>query len=99
MNRMPPAVEMDVVVGPKAEGARRATGAFGPTTTSAATTTDMLLRCYDAVCPTRISSVRMRSSARRLDWLNSIESGLTCWRPFRSLISAHRQHPHRDRQY
>ena len=26
MNRMPPAVEMDVVVGPKAEGARRATG-------------------------------------------------------------------------
>ena len=28
MNRMPPAVEMDVVVGPKAEGARRATGAF-----------------------------------------------------------------------
>ena len=30
MNCMPPAVEMDVVVGPKAEGARRATGAFGP---------------------------------------------------------------------
>ena len=30
MTRMPPAVEMDVVVGPKAEGARRATGAFGP---------------------------------------------------------------------
>ena len=40
MNRMPPAVEMDVVVGPKAEGARRATGAFGPTTTSAATAPD-----------------------------------------------------------
>ena len=31
MNRMPPTVEMDVVVMPKAEGARRATGAFGPT--------------------------------------------------------------------
>ena len=40
MNRMPPAVEMDVVVGPKAEGARRATGAVGPTTTSAATAPD-----------------------------------------------------------
>ena len=37
---MPPAVEMDVVVGPKAEGARRATGAFGPTATSAATAPD-----------------------------------------------------------
>ena len=40
MNRMPPAVEMDLVVGPKAEGARRATGAFGPTATSAATAPD-----------------------------------------------------------
>ena len=40
MNRMPPAVEMDVVVGPKAEGARRATGGFGPTATSAATAPD-----------------------------------------------------------
>ena len=40
MTRMPPAVEMDVAVGPKAEGARRATGAFGPTTTSAATAPD-----------------------------------------------------------
>ena len=40
MNRMPPTVEMDVVVGPKAEGARRATGAFGPTATSAATAPD-----------------------------------------------------------
>ena len=40
MNHMPPAVEMDVVVGPKAEGARRATGAFGPTATSAATAPD-----------------------------------------------------------
>ena len=40
MNRMPPAVEMDVVVGPKAEGARRAPGAFGPTATSAATAPD-----------------------------------------------------------
>ena len=36
MNRMPPAVEMDVVVGPEAEGARRATGAFGPMPTSGA---------------------------------------------------------------
>ena len=36
MTRMPAAVEMDVVVGPEAEGARRATGAFGPTTTSGA---------------------------------------------------------------
>ncbi len=40
MTRMPPAVEMDVVVGPKAEGARRATGAVGPTATSAATAPD-----------------------------------------------------------
>ena len=40
MNCMPPAVEMDVVVGPKAEGARRATGAFGPTARSAATAPD-----------------------------------------------------------
>ena len=40
MNGMPPAVEMDVVVGPKAEGARRATGAFGPTARSAATAPD-----------------------------------------------------------
>ena len=40
MNRMPPAVEMDVVVGSKAEGARRATGAFEPTATSAATAPD-----------------------------------------------------------
>ena len=40
MNRMPPAVEMDVVGRPKAEGARRATGAFGPTATSAATAPD-----------------------------------------------------------
>jgi len=39
MTRMP-AVEMDVVVGPEAEGARRATGAFGPTTTSRATAPD-----------------------------------------------------------
>ena len=37
MNRMPPAVEMDVVAGPNAEGARRATGAFGPATTSIST--------------------------------------------------------------
>ena len=36
MNQMPPTVEMDVVVGPEAEGARRATGAFGPTMTSRA---------------------------------------------------------------
>ena len=40
MNCMPPAVEMDVVVGPKAERARRATGAFGPTATSAAPAPD-----------------------------------------------------------
>ena len=40
MNRMRTGVEMDVVVGPEAEGARRATGAFGPTTTSRATDPD-----------------------------------------------------------
>ena len=40
MTRMPVAVEMDVVVGPEAEGARRATAAFGPTTTSRATDPD-----------------------------------------------------------
>ncbi len=28
MNQMPPTVEMDVVVGPEAEGARRATGSL-----------------------------------------------------------------------
>ena len=40
MTGMPAAVEMDVVVGPEAEGARRATGAFGPATTSRATDPD-----------------------------------------------------------
>ncbi len=40
MIRMPPAVEMDVVVGPEAEEARRATGAVGPTTTSRVTDPD-----------------------------------------------------------
>ena len=40
MIRMPGAVEMDVVVGPEAEGARRATGASGPMTTSRATAPD-----------------------------------------------------------
>ena len=40
MTRMPAAVEMDVVVGPEAEGARRATAAFGPATTSHATDPD-----------------------------------------------------------
>ncbi len=34
MTRMPEAVEMDVVAGPGAEGARRATGGPGPVTTS-----------------------------------------------------------------
>ena len=36
MTRMPEAVEMDVVAGPGAEGARRATGGPGPVTTSGA---------------------------------------------------------------
>ena len=40
MTRMPAAGEMDVVVGPEAEGARRATAAFGPATTSRATDPD-----------------------------------------------------------
>ena len=40
MTRMPAAEEMDVVVGLEAEGARRATAAFGPTTTSRATDPD-----------------------------------------------------------
>ncbi len=40
MTRMPAAVEMDVVVGPEAEGARRATGAFGPTMPSGASDPD-----------------------------------------------------------
>ena len=34
MTRMPEAVEMDVVAGPGATGARRATGGPGPMTTS-----------------------------------------------------------------
>jgi transposase len=37
---MPVAVEIDVVGGPEAEGARRATAAFGPPTTSRATPPD-----------------------------------------------------------
>ena len=37
---MPGVVEMDVVVGAEAEGARRATGASGPMTTSRATDPD-----------------------------------------------------------
>jgi transposase len=40
MNRMPPAVEMDVVVGPEAEGARRATGGPDPATTAGAPAPD-----------------------------------------------------------
>ena len=40
MNRMRPGVETDVLVGSEAEGARRATGAFGPTSTSRATAPD-----------------------------------------------------------
>ena len=40
MIRMPGVVEMDVVVGAEAEGARRATGASGPMTTSRATDPD-----------------------------------------------------------
>ena len=40
MTRMPAVVEMDVVVGAEAEGARRATGASGPMTTSRATDPD-----------------------------------------------------------
>jgi len=40
MTRMPEAVEMDVVVGPGAKGARRATGGPGPATTSRATDPD-----------------------------------------------------------
>jgi len=40
MTRMPAVVEMDVVVGPEAEGARRATGDSGPMTTSRATDPD-----------------------------------------------------------
>ncbi len=40
MTRMPAAVEMDVVVGPEAEGARRATGAFGPPMPSGASDPD-----------------------------------------------------------
>ena len=40
MTRMPAVVEMDVVVGPEAEGARRATAAFGPAATSRASDPD-----------------------------------------------------------
>jgi len=40
MNRMRPGVETDVLVGSEAEGARRATGAFAPTSTSRATAPD-----------------------------------------------------------
>lgn len=38
MNRMPAAVEMNVAEGPEAEGARRATGASGPSATLRAAT-------------------------------------------------------------
>ena len=40
MTRMPAAVEMDVAEGAEAEGARRATAAFGPSVTSRATDPD-----------------------------------------------------------
>lgn len=40
MNRMPAALEIDVAEGPEAEGARRATGASGPSATSRATSPD-----------------------------------------------------------
>jgi transposase len=40
MNRMPPTVEMDVAAGPEAEGARRATAAFGPAATLRASAPD-----------------------------------------------------------
>ena len=40
MTRMPAAVEMDVAEGAEAEGARRATAAFGPSATSRATDPD-----------------------------------------------------------
>lgn len=40
MNRMPAAVEMNVAEGPEAEGARRATGASGPSATLRAPTPD-----------------------------------------------------------
>src|SRR5712691_2332256 len=40
MTRMPGGVEMDVAGGAEAEGARRATGAFGPSATSRATDPD-----------------------------------------------------------
>jgi len=40
MNRMPAAVEMNVAEGPEAEGARRATGASGPSVTLRASTPD-----------------------------------------------------------
>ena len=40
MTRMAAAVEMDVIEGAEAEGARRATAAFGPSTTSRATDPD-----------------------------------------------------------
>ena len=44
MIRMPETVEMDVVVGAEAEGARRATGDSGPTTTSRAAAPDPEVR-------------------------------------------------------
>jgi transposase len=40
MDRMPAVVEMDVAVEPEAEGARRATAAFGSTATSRASDPD-----------------------------------------------------------
>ena len=40
MNRMPAAVEINVAEGPEAEGARRATGASGPSATLRASTPD-----------------------------------------------------------
>ena len=40
MNRVPAAVEMNVAEGPEAEGARRATGASGPSATLRASTPD-----------------------------------------------------------
>ena len=70
MNRMPPAVEMDVVVGPKAEGARRATGAFGPTLPSGCFRHQLLLpRPYLVLTkPLRLDIQCQRAASVKIGW-------------------------------
>ena len=63
MTRMPAAVEMDVAEGAEAEGARRATAAFGPSVTSRATDPDLKCRRRPSVGAFREYRLRILTQA------------------------------------